>query len=134
MLGDIPARYTIPALDPHQFPVVGVYIDPRVVPGFKYYVKPLQSPGDIPHTLPAMFNGRALTLKSIGRGYARRFTFEADPNCLNNNDNYFWSDNRQEGFVFELEVVSVGDKFTVFDSNQVAQGTMEVLKIEVRLC
>lgn len=133
LFGDIPARYTVPALDPHQFPVIGVYIDPRVCPGFKYYVKPLNSPGDVPHTLPPMFGGRALTLQSIGRGYSRRLTFEADQNKLTNNKNYFWSDNRQEGYVFELEVVSVGDKFTVFDSNQVAQGTMEVLNIEVRL-
>lgn len=32
-----------------------------------------------------------------------------------------------------MEVVSFGDKFTVYDSNNVAQGTMEVLKIEVRV-
>lgn len=130
-IGDFPAVYTIPGLDPHQYPVVGVYVDPRVVPGFKYYVKPLKSPGDVPHTLPGLFGGRALTLTSIGRGYARRFTFEADPNRLNDNENYFWSDNRPEGFAFELEVVSVGDKFTVYDSNKEAQGTMEVLSIEV---
>lgn len=83
-LGDIPARYTIPVLDPHQYPVVGVYCDPRVVPGFKYYVKPLQAPGVKPHCLPALFEGRALTLQSIGRGYARRFTFEADEGKYNN--------------------------------------------------
>ncbi|GLV34717.1 hypothetical protein CBL_09198 [Carabus blaptoides fortunei] len=130
LIGDIPARYTIPALEPHQFPVVGVYADPRVVPGFKYHVKPLQAPDQLPTTLPGLFGERALTLKSIGRGYARRFTFEADPNCLLSNENYFWSDNRPEGFVFEIEVVSVGDKFTVFDANHVAQGTLEVVNIE----
>lgn len=107
-------------------------MDPRVVSGFKYYVKPLQAPGVVPHVLPPLFNGRALTLQTIGRGYSRRFTFEADKHQLNNNDNYFWSDNRQEGFAFELEVVSVGDKFTVYNLDQIAEGTMEVLNIEVR--
>lgn len=131
-MGDFPAQYTIPVLDPHQYPVVGVYIDPRVVPGFKYRVRPLQAPESVPLTLDPLFQARALTLQSIGRGYSRRFTFEADKNSLNNNENYFWSDSRQEGFVFELEVVSIGDKFTVFDTDELAQGTMEVLNIEVR--
>lgn len=78
-----------------------------------------------------LFDGRALTLKSIGRGYARRFTFEADENSLNNNKNYFWSDNRPEGYAFEVEVISVNDKFTLYDANHVAQGTVEVVQIEV---
>lgn len=78
-----------------------------------------------------MFNGRALQLLSIGRGYSRRLTFQADPNTLNNNTNYFWSDSRPEGFAFELEVVSSGDKFTLQDANHVAAGTLEVLQNDV---
>ncbi|CAH0547951.1 unnamed protein product [Brassicogethes aeneus] len=128
-LGDLPARYTICALEQHQFPVVGVYVDERVVPGFKYKVRPLPSPGKNPTTCKCLFDERALTLRSIGRGYARRFTFEADKNKLNDNENYFWSDNRPEGYAFELEVVSEGDKFTIFDINRKAQGTLEVLNI-----
>lgn len=130
-LGDLPARYTICTVQPHQFPVVGVYIDKRVVPGFKYRVRPLPGVGGDSMKLDCLFEGRALTLRSIGRGYARRFTFEADKNSLNDNMNYFWSDNRQEGYAFELEVISNNDKFTLYDANHVAQGTVEVVKIEV---
>lgn len=72
-------------------------------------------------------------MKSIGRGYARRFTFEADKNRLNDNENYFWSDNRPEGYAFELELISAGDRFTIYDLNREAQGTVEVLKIEVNI-
>lgn len=132
--GDFPARYIIAPVEAHQFPVCGVYIDNRVIPGFKYRVRPLPAVGEVverKHGLPCMFGGRALTLQSIGRGYARRFTFEADENHLNDNDNYFWSDNRPEGYAFELELISEGDKFTIFDANREAQGTLEVVKLEV---
>lgn len=130
-VGDLPARYTVCALRSHQFPVVGVYIDKRVIPGFKYRVRPLPSIGEDSTKHECLFDGRALTLKSIGRGYARRFTFEADKNRLNDNENYFWSDNRQEGYAFELEVISENDKFTLYDPNHVSQGTVEVVQIEV---
>lgn len=83
------------------------------------------------HRECCLFGNRALTLESIGRGYSRRFTFEADKGCLNNNNNYFWSDNHPGGYAFELEVISEGDKFTLFDVNGEAQGTVEVVKIEV---
>jgi hypothetical protein len=107
----------------------GVHRQAQLVPGFKYRVRPLPEIGE---TSPnkCMFNEQALTLKSIGRGYARRFTFDATTS-LNNNVNYFWSDNRPEGYAFELEVISEGDKFTIFDSNKEAQGTVEVLQLEV---
>ncbi|RZC40478.1 uncharacterized protein BDFB_006163, partial [Asbolus verrucosus] len=129
ILGDFPARYTVCALEAHQLPVIGVYIDPRVVPGFKYRVRPLPAIGQSTKN-KCLFNDEALTLRTIGRGYARRFTFEAAPNNLNNNENYFWSDNRPEGYAFELELVSEGDKFTIFDMNKEAQGTVEVLQLE----
>lgn len=35
-LGDFPARYTISPIEPHQHPVVGVYVDKSITPGFKY--------------------------------------------------------------------------------------------------
>lgn len=130
-VGDFPAQYTICSLQPHQFPVIGVYIDKRIVAGFKYRIRPLPQAGELSTGKKCLFGGRALTLQSIGRGYARRFTFEAEPNSLNENDNYFWSDNRPEGYAFELEVLSEGDKFTIFDINMEPQGTLEVLQIEV---
>ncbi|XP_045461929.1 uncharacterized protein LOC123672022 isoform X2 [Harmonia axyridis] len=129
-LGDFPARYVICSLKEYQFPVVGIYCDPRVITGFKYRVRPLPKVGEDSTKNKCIFNNRALTLTSIGRGYARRFTFEADKNKLNDNDNYFWSDNRPEGFAFEIEVVSEGDKFTIFDLNHEAQGTLEILNTE----
>lgn len=79
-----------------------------------------------------LFNGKALTLLNIGRGYARRLTFESGESKLNNNENYFWSDSRPEGFSFEIEVVSVGDKFTIFDTNNESQGTLEVVQLQVK--
>lgn len=130
-LGDLPARYEICSLESHQMPSVGVYVDKRITPGFKYRVRPLPSIGRPSTINKCLFNEKALTLKSIGRGYARRFTFEAENNCLNNNDNYFWSDNRPEGYAFELELISEGDKFTFFDINGESQGTVEILSIEV---
>uniref|UniRef100_V5G735 Uncharacterized protein n=1 Tax=Anoplophora glabripennis TaxID=217634 RepID=V5G735_ANOGL len=129
-LGDLPAQYTICALEPHQLPVVGVYIDKRVTPGFKYRVRPLPEVGKPSTANKCLFDNRALTLQSIGRGYARRFTFEADKNKLNDNEHYFWSDNRPEGYAFELELISEGDKFTFFDTNKEAQGTVEVISLE----
>lgn len=41
-LGDVPAVYRVPAPAPHQMPVIGVYIDPRVRTGFRYKVRPMQ--------------------------------------------------------------------------------------------
>lgn len=132
-LGDLPAQYTICAVEPHQLPVVGVYIDKRVTPGFKYRVRPLPEVGKPSTIKKCLFDDRALTLQSIGRGYARRFTFEADKNKLNDNEHYFWSDNRPEGYAFELELISEGDKFTFFDTNKEAQGTVEVISLEVSI-
>ncbi|KAJ8974134.1 hypothetical protein NQ317_004500 [Molorchus minor] len=93
-VGDLPAEYTVCSLEDNQFPVIGVYIDKRVIPGFKYRVRPLPPVGKPSTINKCLFNDRALTLQSIGRGYAKRFTFEADKNNLNNNENYFWGDNR----------------------------------------
>lgn len=41
-LGDIPAVYRVPKPAPHELPVIGVYIDPRVRTGFRYKVRPMQ--------------------------------------------------------------------------------------------
>lgn len=159
-LQDLPALYTICSLQAHQFPVCGVYVDKRIVPGFKYKVRPLPAVGERSTLNKCLFGGKALRLQSIGRGkcsetteqafwvvflcrgfftakflqfsgFARRITFEADEGRLNSNDNYFYSDNRPEGYAFELELLSPGDKFTIFDMNHQAQGTVEVLNIEV---
>ncbi|GLH03621.1 Protein of unknown function [Gryllus bimaculatus] len=124
-LGDFPARYEIPALHSHEFPVVGLWVDPRVVPGFRYRVRPLDDKRG-----RHLFGGRALTLQSIGRGYSRRLTFEPNPGSLNDNENYLWSDSRPQGLAFELEAISPGDKFTLQDVNHVIAGTAEIIQIQ----
>lgn len=43
-LKDIPAKYTVPSIEPHEFPAVGVYIDPRIATGFKYRVRRIENP------------------------------------------------------------------------------------------
>nr|CAD7590117.1 unnamed protein product [Timema genevievae] len=129
LLGDIPARYTIPAIRTHEFPVVGVWVDPRVAPGFRYRVRPIQEQGRSKGQTEYhyFFGGKALTLQSIGRGYTRRVTFEGD--SLNDNDNYFWSDSWPLGFAFELEVTRPGEKYTLYDANSVAMGTAEIVEM-----
>lgn len=78
-----------------------------------------------------LFKGKALTLQSIGRGFARRITFEPVDSTLNNNENYFWTDSRPEGYAFEIEAVSIGDKFTVYDANHEPQGVLEIVSQQV---
>ncbi|XP_075237149.1 uncharacterized protein LOC142333652 isoform X2 [Lycorma delicatula] len=123
-LQDIPARYSIPSLKPYEMPVVGVFIDPRVVTGFRYRVRPIDQ------KTRYLFKKKALELQSIGRGYSRRLTFKADDGTLNENDNYFWSDSFPSGFAFELEVIGPGEKFTILDANHVPVGTLEVLNCQ----
>ncbi|CAH2246739.1 jg8802 [Pararge aegeria aegeria] len=129
-LGDVPAVYRVPAPAPHQMPVIGVYIDPRVRTGFRYKIRPMQALDAPPLSVKPryLFGGKALTLQSIGRGFARRFTFEPVDSTLNENTNYFWSDSRPEGFVFEIEAIAIGDKFTIYDANHEPQGTLEVVQ------
>ncbi|XP_013164983.1 PREDICTED: uncharacterized protein LOC106115893 isoform X1 [Papilio xuthus] len=129
-LGDVPAVYRVPQPAPHQMPVIGVYIDPRVRTGFRYKIRPMQALDAPPLSVKPryLFDGKALTLQSIGRGFARRLTFEPIDSTLNENNNYFWSDSRPEGFLFEIEAVSVGDKFTIYDANHEPQGILEVVQ------
>lgn len=90
-IGDVPAKYTITGLESFELPVVGTYVDPRIVPGFRYKVRVAGSKG-------RLFNGQALRLNSIGMGYAKRITFECDPNNLNESQNHFWSDSNPDGY------------------------------------
>ncbi|XP_026499707.2 uncharacterized protein LOC113403383 isoform X1 [Vanessa tameamea] len=129
-LGDVPAVYRVPAPAAHEMPVIGVYIDARVRTGFRYKIRPMQTLDTQPLSLKPryLFGGKALTLQSIGRGFARRMTFEPVDSTLNDNNNYFWTDSRPEGFVFEIEAVSAGDKFTIYDANHEPQGILEIVQ------
>lgn len=105
-IGDFPTEYIIPALRPHEIPVVGTYVDTKVIPGFAYRVRRNG-------TNDYLFDGDALVLKDIGRGYGKRLTFHSE---VIDNDNFFWSDsNPEEGFAFSVQVIFEGDKFDVMD-------------------
>lgn len=105
-IGDFPTEYTISALRPYEIPVVGTYVDRKIVPGFAYRVRRNG-------TSDFLFNGEALVLQSIGRGYGKRLTFHSD---AVENDNFFWSDsNSDEGFAFSILVIFEGNEFDVLD-------------------
>lgn len=117
-IGDVPASYVVRGLQGHELPVVGTYVDPNVVTGFCYQVRPVDAK-------KALFQGRALRLVSIGMGYGKRLTFASDKH--NTNDNYFWSDTHPEGYGFALRLVQEGDKFTLRDANGYSVATAEVI-------
>ncbi|CAN7986296.1 unnamed protein product [Ixodes hexagonus] len=109
-VNDVPTSYVVNGLRPHEFPVIGTYVDKRVVPGFRYRVR-------VNRTSRQLFDGRALTLESVGRGYGKRITFQAGPGGLNDNDNYFYSDTIAQGYGFSPVAVEVGDRFRIRDSD-----------------
>lgn len=122
-VGDFPTEYVVPALLPYEIPVVGTYVDSRIVPGFAYRVRRNG-------TNDYLFDGAALVLKSIGKGYGKRLTFHSD---ATENDNFFWSDsNDEEGFSFSIQVIFEGDRFNVLDrqSRRVAEATLTAVNIE----
>lgn len=79
-------------------------MDKRIVPGFHYIVRPA-------HAKNPLFNGKALKLLSLGRGYGKKFTFECENR--NSNGNYFWSDSYLEGFGFTPKAVFEGHRFRI---------------------
>jgi hypothetical protein len=97
----------------------GVYVDPRIKPGFRYVVRRLG-------TEKFLFGGKPLTLQSIGIGYGKRLTFEGEK--YNFNDNYFWSDSEPNGFGFTLVAVQSSDKLTIYGSD--GSGVIGEVKVE----
>ena len=73
--------------------------------------------------------GQPLHLQSIGMGYGKRITFASEKR--NGNENYFWSDNYPSGYGFSIHVISVGEKFTIYDANHLAIGTCEIIEVDV---
>lgn len=104
-IGDIPTKYTMTGLEPYEIPVVGTYVDPRIVPGFHYKVRPNDRKEHL-------FEGRSLKLQGIGMGYAKRLTFA--PDSLVEPNNYFWSDTHPDGVGLEPRAVHTGMKFTIY--------------------
>lgn len=128
-ISDVPTKYTMTGLEPYEIPVVGTsnneicsryfhshiycllgtYVDPRIIPGFHYRVRPNDRKSHL-------FNGRTLKLQSIGIGYAKRLTFEPDSALIQNN--YLWSDNHPDGLGLEPRAVQTGMKFAVIADGQ----------------
>ena len=103
----------------HSVFLAGIYVDPRILPGFRYRVRHVG-------TERYLFEGRALTLQSIGLGYGKRLTFTG--NSLNFNDNYFWSDSDPNGFAFSLDAVQPADRLTIYGND--GSGIIGEVKVE----
>lgn len=100
----------------------GTYVDPRILPGFCYRVRPI-------NTKQYLFNGRAIQLMNIGAGYSKRLTFAPDKNCLNSNSNYFWTDSHPSGFGFELRAVHSGAEFKILAEDRCV-GQASVFRVD----
>jgi hypothetical protein len=113
-IGDAPTQYVAKGLLQHEMPVIGTYVDKRIVTGWQYHVRSLEGG-------QKYFGGRALALQSIGMGYGKRLTFESER--YNKNNNYFWSDSQTGGYAFSLDVVESGCTFLVYDEDDRQIGT-----------
>ncbi|KAK4312464.1 hypothetical protein Pmani_016127 [Petrolisthes manimaculis] len=121
-INDVPTKYSIKGLLPHELPVIGTYVDARIATGFHYRVRPADS-------RRPLFQGCPLLLQAIGRGYGKRLTFAGDK--LNNNENYFWSDSNPEGYGFTIQAVSPGDYFRIRSSCDEDLGRARVFRADV---
>jgi len=108
-IGDIPSTYQIPALRHHERAVVGTFVHPDIVPGFKYTAR-------ANGTTDFIFERKPKLLESIGQGYGKRLTFESE-DILNNN-NYFWSDSSPMGYAFSIHVIDVATTFLVYENEK----------------
>ena len=88
----------------HDF-LPGTYIDPRILPGFYYRVRPASG------KRRPFFGGQPLKLTSIGMGYGKRLVFASD--SFNHPENYMWSDSHPDGLGFEPSAVRSGMRFAV---------------------
>lgn len=98
-------------LEQHEFPVIGTHVDKHVLPGFMYRVRMIG-------TTEWLFDGRALLLESVGRGYGKRISFESA--SKNEPNNYFYSDTSPEGYAFSPVAIRVQDELDILPM----QGTM----------
>lgn len=104
------------------FLVSGTYVDPRIIPGFHYRVRPNDRK-------EPLFDGRALRLLSIGMGYAKRLTFE--PDSLLRPDNYLWSDNHPDGLGLEPVAVQKGMRFRIVAGEDQELGSASVFRADM---
>jgi len=126
-IGDAPTQYHVAGLRKGELPVIGTYVDRRIVPGFSYKVRVLDSRRH-------MFEGRALPLLQIGKGYGKRITFKGDSH--NGNQNYLWSDSNPEGCAFSLVAIERGDRFSIYDelSRPVGMAVVGAVESHLEVC
>lgn len=118
--GHVLAEYRVQGLKRHEMPVIGVFVDQRICPGFKYQVRRIGC--------DRCLWDKARYLQSIGLGYGRRLTFASDH--LDNSDQcFFWSDSEPNGFAFSIQAVEVGQKFIIQDSQETEVGESMIEKI-----
>lgn len=99
----------------------GFHVDENICPGFRYRVRYMG-------TKDFLFNGEPRMLQSIGLGYGKRLTFSGE--TLNNNENYFWSDSRPEGYAFRVCAVEAGDKFVIYDEMSRVVGDVDIIEVD----
>nr|XP_034334692.1 uncharacterized protein LOC117691888 [Crassostrea gigas] len=116
-----PIQYKSAGIKPHEFPVIGFHVDENICPGFRYRVRYMGSKD-------FLFNGEPRMLQSIGLGYGKRLTFSGE--TLNNNENFFWSDSRPEGYAFTVCAVEAGDKFVIYDEMSHVVGDVDIIEVE----
>ncbi|KRT84938.1 hypothetical protein AMK59_2317, partial [Oryctes borbonicus] len=109
-IGDIPTKYAVIGLASYEMPVIGTYVDPRILPGFHYKVR-------LCNRKKYLFNAKPLRLQSIGIGYGKRLTFESDSQL--NHANFLWSDSHQDGLAFEIRAVMENMQFWITSGNQI---------------
>ncbi|XP_052711949.1 uncharacterized protein LOC128186204 [Crassostrea angulata] len=115
-----PIQYKSAGIKPHEIPVIGFHVDESICPGFRYRVRYMGSKD-------FLFNGEPRMLQSIGLGYGKRLTFSGE--TLNNNENYFWSDSRPEGYAFTVCAVEAGDKFVIYDEMSRVVGDVDIIEV-----
>ena len=93
---------------------------PKIIPGFTYRVRSLDRD-------QYLFNGEPTQLLSIGRGYAKRFTFQSK--SLNDNQNYFWADSFPSGFAFSLVLIKGDEVFKILNADSKEVGRLQVSSI-----
>jgi len=116
-VSDIPTSYAIPKLAPYEKAAVGTFVDLMITPGYPYKVR-LNGSDDY------LFDGKPLTLKSVGHGYGKKLNFSSDD--LLNNVNYFWSDsNPPNGFALSL-CIDINGEFLIKNADGHAIGRSAV--------
>ncbi|PAA86728.1 hypothetical protein BOX15_Mlig014026g1 [Macrostomum lignano] len=103
--------YEVWGLRQNELPVKGTYVDPKILPGFKYRVRCLGPGGRSVFPEPRR-------LLSIGAGYGKRLTFDVKSLSSGEGANrrpvdHFWSDSWPEGYALSLSALDVGQRFAL---------------------